>query len=353
MRRSHFEALAPRCAVCRAPEPLRLERVLREQGEHVLEGWLACTNPACQREFPVLDGAPQLVPSLSAHVRSQALAFLGRDELDASSESWLGDCLGPQSEFDTQRQHLSQYAWDHWAEFDPRESEREPAPGSISRVLDELWRHVGALPDGPLLEIGCSVGRASFELAQRTGRITLGVDLHQGKLRLAQRVLRESRVRYSRRRVGVVYERREFAVPTPAAERLDFWSVDAAQPPFIDGGFAAIVALNVLDSTHAPLELLRSCSRLLAPGGALVLACPYDWSASATPLEHWLGGHSQRGPNAGASEPVLRSMLGWNGDAALEQLALEREFDSLEWNVRLHERSVMRYRLHGAIARRR
>ncbi len=353
MRRRHLEALAPRCPVCRTPEPLRLERVLREQGEHVLEGWLACANPSCLREFPLLDGAPQLTVDLRAHLRSQALAFLGRDELDALSESWLGDCLGPQSEFDTQRQHLSQYAWDHWGEFDPLERERDPAPGSIARVLEALWSEVGALPDGPLLEIGASAGRASFELAARTGRVTLGVDLHQGKLRLAQSILRDARVRYARRRVGVVYERREFVVPTPSAELVDFWSVDAAQAPFADGSFAGIVALNVLDSTHAPLELLRSCSRLLAPGGVLLLACPYDWSTSAAPLEHWLGGHSQRGPNAGASEPVLRSMLGWSGDEALAQLALEREFDALEWNVRLHERSVMRYRLHGAIARRR
>ncbi len=353
MRRRHFETLAPRCPVCRNEQPLRLERVLREQGEHVLEGWLACANPSCLREFPVLDGAPLLAPDLRAHVRGQTLAFLGREGLDELSESWLGDCLGPQSEFDTLRQHLSQYAWDHWGEFDPLERERDPAPGSVARVLDELWRRVDALPDGPLLEIGCSVGRASFALAERTGRLTLGVDLHQGKLRLAQRILRESRVRYAQRRVGVVYERREFAVPTPAAERADFWSVDAAQAPFADGQFAGILALNVLDSTHAPLELLRSCARLLAPGGVLALACPYDWSLSAAPLEHWFGGHSQRGPNAGASEPVLRAMLGWAADPALAQLKPECEVDSLEWNVRLHERSVMRYRLHGVIARRR
>jgi SAM-dependent methyltransferase/uncharacterized protein YbaR (Trm112 family) len=353
MRRVHLETLAPRCPVCEAPSPLRLERVLREEREHVLEGWLSCANSACQREFPLVDGVPQFTRDLRAHVKAQTLAFLGRDELDELSESWLGDCSGPQSEFDTLRQHLSQYTWDHWAEFDPLESEREPAPGSIVRVLDALWRQVGALPDGPLLEIGCSAGRTSFELARRSERLTLGVDLHQGKLRLAQRVLRDSRVRYARRRVGVNYDRREFAVPTQAADKLDFWSVDAAQAPFADGSFAAVVALNVLDSTHAPLDLLRSCARLLAPGGALVLACPYDWSASAAPLEHWFGGHSQRGPNSGASEPVLRSMLGWSGDAQLARLELQSELDGLEWNVRLHERSVMRYRLHGVVARRR
>jgi SAM-dependent methyltransferase/uncharacterized protein YbaR (Trm112 family) len=351
MRRRHLEALAPRCPVCRSATPLRLARVLREHDEHLVEGWLACDAPNCQREYPILDGIAQFAPDLRAHVEGQLLSFLARDDLHELSESWIGDCAGPQSNFDALRQHVSNYAWDHYAEFDPHAGEPTDRASSILGVLDALWPHVGALPEGPLLEVGCSVGRVAFELAARTQRLVLGADLHQAKLRVAQRVLREQRVRFPLRRVGVVFERREFDVAFEGAERVDFWSLDASRAPFADGSFAAIVALNVLDSTHAPLELLRSCSRLLKPGGVLVLACPYDWSPSAAPLDAWFGGHSQRGPLAGASEAVLRSALGASADESLAKLRLERELDDLEWRVRLHERSVMHYRLHAVIAR--
>jgi SAM-dependent methyltransferase/uncharacterized protein YbaR (Trm112 family) len=349
MRRRHFEALAPRCPVCRPDQALRLAQVLREHDEHLVEGWLVCAAPACQREFPILDGVVQFAPDLRAHVEGQLLSFVARDDLHELSESWIGDCAGPQSSFDALRQHVSNYAWDHYGEFDPQAASSTERAGSIVGVLDALWPHVGALPEGPLLEIGCSAGRVAFELAARTQRLVLGADLHQAKLRVAQRVLRERRVRFPLRRVGVVYDRREFDVAFAESERVDFWSLDAARPPFADASFAAIVALNVLDSTHAPLELLRSCARLLKPGGALVLACPYDWAPSAAPLDAWFGGHSQRGPLAGASEAVLRSALA--ADEALASLKLEREVDGLEWRVRLHERSVMHYRLHGALAR--
>ena len=42
--------------------------------------------------------------------------------------------------------------------------------------------------------------------------------------------------------------------------------------------------------------------------GGLVLTTPYDWSA-AVPVDAWLGGHSQRGPHQGSSEPILRGLL--------------------------------------------
>jgi SAM-dependent methyltransferase len=220
------------------------------------------------------------------------------------------------------------------------------------RVLHACLDAAGELPSGPVLEVGCSVGRASFELARRTRREVLGVDIHHAKLRLASRVLREQRVVYARRRVGLAYDRREFAARFEGSERVDFWSCDAAALPFANGTFACVVALNVLDCARAPLEVLESCARMLVPGGVLVLACPYDWSANVTPIESWIGGHSQRGPNAGASEPLLRALLTPGAHAqSLGNVTITAELDDLAWHVRLHDRSSVRYRVHALIAR--
>ncbi len=219
--------------------------------------------------------------------------------------------------------------------------------GSVVRVLERGLDLGAEIPEGPLLDLGCAVGRTTFELAARTGRLVLGVDLSYAMLRLAARVLREELVRYPRRRVGLVYDRRDFPASFPSAENVDFWACDALALPFPIGSFAAIVGLNVLDCVQSPHDLLASLPRLLADNGKAILSTPYDWSPNATPVEAWLGGHSQRGENAGASEPVLRALLTPGAHpASVEGLRIVAEEPSLSWRVRLHDRAVMEYRVH-------
>ena len=69
------------------------------------------------------------------------------------------------------------------------------------------------------MDLGCSVGGTTFELAQQTGRLVLGVDLNLAMLRLAMAALQRGVVQYPRKRTGVVYDRRRFAVSFPNAEK--------------------------------------------------------------------------------------------------------------------------------------
>ncbi|HWM91299.1 MAG TPA: methyltransferase domain-containing protein [Thermoanaerobaculia bacterium] len=333
MRRGHLEALRPVCPVCRNA-PLAVAIAAREEGDDLREGILVCTGPECLREYPVIDGIPILVSNIRAWTAASLLQVTGRDDLSPEIESLLGDASGPGSSYDTSRQHLSAYAWDHYGDLDPEE---DGSPGSVRRLLDRALGLAGEIPDGPVLDVGCSVGRTSFTLAKRLDRTVVGIDLNFGMLRIASRVLREGRVRYDRRRVGMVYDRRDFAADLPGREQTDVWCCDATVLPFADGTFALAASLNVLDCVASPMESLSELARVLAPGGKALLATPYDWSSGATAVEGWLGGHSQRGPHRGASEPVLRALL------PLEILAEE---PALPWRVRLHDRSAVEYAVH-------
>lgn len=360
MRRSHFEALAPICPVCLADEresPLELGTVLVEEPEHLVEGIVRCTEPSCLSEYPIVDGVPFILPNLRELVAGAFGQITARDDLSGEMESLLGDCCGPGSPFDTTRQQLSSYGWDHWADLDPQEADCAPEqePGSLVRLLEEALARAGELPFGPVLELGCSVGRGTFELAGRTGaptvEIVLGIDLNVAMLRLAARVLQSGRVRYPRRRGGLVYDLREFEVQQPAGERVDFWACDAAALPFEAGRFGLVVGLNFLDSAQSPVDALTSVSRVLAPGGKAVLACPYDWSPGVTPVEAWVGGHSQRGKWRGSPEEVLRSLLTPGAHpASIEGLRIVTEAADLPWRVRLHDRSAVDYRCHLIVA---
>ena len=356
MKLRHFETLQPICPTCRDDKidqqfSLKLTTTLKQENDHVLEGILNCSNPDCLREYPIIDGIPIIVSRIRSYISENLSSIDARDDLEAVTESIVGDCCGPNSSFETIRQQLSSYAWDHYAEFDPEESFSRYRPSSAVGILEEALARAGEIAAGPIIEVGSSVGRTSFELAQRYGELVLGIDLNFSMLRLASRALRCGIVRYPRRRVGVVYDRREFPVSFVNDENVDFWACDAAALPFQDNTFSLAVSLNTLDCFYSPVDSLSSISRVLKSGGCALITCPYDWSSSATPVESWLGGHSQRGSNRGVSAEVLRALLMPGAQPqTIKGLELRSEIDGLEWNVRMHERCTVAYNVHAVIA---
>lgn len=330
---------------------MRLSTVIRKSGDHILEGVLHCSDTGCFMEFPIIDGIPILVSDTASYLRDNAHNLLARTDLSETIESMLGDCTGPGSAFDTARQHISTYAWDSYGDLDPEEADGPQLgtaqPGGVIRCLDAGLGLVGRAPQSPTLDIGCSVGRTSFELATRTDGLVLGIDLHLPMLRVARRVLETGVVSYPRRRVGIVYDRREFDVEFEEAERVDFWACDALALPFRDSSFATAVGLNVLDCLKSPHDLLDRLARILGPDGAAVISTPYDWSTGATPAEAWIGGHSQRGPDRGASEPFLRALLTEGAHPqSVAGLRILGEIVDFPWQARLHDRSIVSYAAH-------
>ncbi|MCA9188139.1 MAG: methyltransferase domain-containing protein [Pirellulaceae bacterium] len=365
MRRDTFELLQPVCPVCRGADqgewPLRLDAVMVESEQHILEGLLVCSNSACQREYPIIDGIPILVPNIRAYISDNIMSIVGRRDFSEVTDSVLGDCCGPGSMFDVLRQHLSSYAEDHYGELDTARTAndtREQNSG-VATALRDLVNAADTLtdetlpvdppPDGPLLDVGCSVGRTTFELAAMKRQPVVGIDLNFSMLRTAAAVLQRGEVAYPVRRVGLVYDRRSFAVDFPHAERVDFWACDALALPFRDDTFAGIVGLNVLDCVLSPVDFLRSLGRVVQGEGNVLLSCPFDWAPSATPVEQWLGGHSQRAVDRGSSEAVLQRWLGSNDDPWGTKLRLLDAAEGPVWNVRLHDRSQMQYRNYRII----
>jgi SAM-dependent methyltransferase len=129
----------------------------------------------------------------------------------------------------------------------------------------------------------------------------------------------------------------------------DVWICDATALPFADGTFAFAVGMNVLDCLGSPRDGLVEFDRVLVAGGQIVLSVPFDWTGSVTPVEHWIGGHSQRGPLNGDASEVLDLLL---TDGPLAAGGLRRKSPAIEipWHVRLHERSCMHYYAYGLAA---
>jgi len=353
LRWSHFESLRPVCPRCRLQEareaPLRVASRLVEEDEILIHGVLHCSEPTCQQEYPVVDGIPVLVPNVRAYLAENLFHLTLRSDLPEVLDSLLGDAAGPGTAFDATRQHLSTYAWDHYEDLAPEHPTEQGMPGAVARCLEEGLALLGE-PDrvpAPVLDIGCAVGRSAFDLGARSEGPVLGVDVNFSMLQVAQEVLRAGTVRYPRRRVGVVYDRRTFRVDLRGRDQVDFWACDALALPFPPGVFAFANALNVIDCVASPQGFLHAVAGALRPGAKALLSTPYDWSANVTPVEAWIGGHSQRGPDRGASEPLLRRLLDVGASAdGVTRFRVLGEKERVMWQARLHERSTVEYAVH-------
>jgi SAM-dependent methyltransferase/uncharacterized protein YbaR (Trm112 family) len=355
VRLRHFNELRPVCAVCRSRSttgaaPLTISHSIVQYDEDIIEGLLRCSNAACQFEYPIIDGIPFLIPNLRDFLSSNINEIRARTDLDNMTMSVLGDCCGGDSQFAVTRQQLASYAWGHYGDLDPESVDSNA--GSTATVLKSFGDLRQGLPGGPLADIGCSVGRATFELAARTERLTVGIDVNVGMLRLASSILRTGQVSYPRRHVGIVYGQRQFPSPFSRPDLVDFWACDAMSLPFVDGLFAGSVCLNTLDSVPSPVALLQSLARVSQPGSLVRMACPYDWSAAVTPIEGWIGGHSQRADHGGLSETILHGLLQEGTEGVSGRFAVEDEQRDVPWVVRLHDRSQMHYSVHAMTLRR-
>jgi SAM-dependent methyltransferase/uncharacterized protein YbaR (Trm112 family) len=346
--REHLERLRPLCPTCRVagrdPGSLELGTVARADGDDVLEGVLVCPERLCRREHPIVDGIAVVVADLSTWATHQLGAVLRRDDLTEFTESLLGDAAGPGSTLDQERSTLGAYGRGHWGDHD----DEDPLPRSdtLAGLLDTALSLLDEPPAGPWLDLGCAAGRGTLELASRTGDLAVGADLSFSLLRVADRVRREGRALFPLRRVGLVYDRKDLAVSDVRRDLTSFWCCDVALLPFPDAVFAGALALNVLDCVHSPLGLLLELGRTLGLGASALLSTPYDWAPTATPVESWLGGHSQRAEARGSSAAELRRILAPDASAGVDTgLSIIAERDRVPWQVYANERSSTRYEL--------
>lgn len=138
---------------------------------------------------------------------------------------------------------------------DPYRIWRERPLGALVEglELDTVMSLAGPLRDRRVLDVGCGDGTYLLAAAERGAR-AVGVD-H------SERMLRAARSRARRRSASVELARG-----------------DAAALPFPTGAFDVVFAVTVLTFSARPLPALRELSRVLAPGGRLVLAELGEWS---------------------------------------------------------------------------
>jgi 5-histidylcysteine sulfoxide synthase/putative 4-mercaptohistidine N1-methyltranferase len=153
-------------------------------------------------------------------------------------------------------------------------------------------------PRRKALDLGCAVGRASFELAREFDFVT-GIDFSARFIRIALQLKEKGNARYELVEEGDVvsyHERRLADVGLDrVAGRVEFYQGDASnlKPQFT--AYDLVLAANLLDRLYDPKRFLETIHERLNPGGVLVITSPYTWLEEFTKKENWLGGFRQGG----------------------------------------------------------
>ncbi len=143
------------------------------------------------------------------------------------------------------------------------------------------------------LDLGCAVGRASFELARQFEHVT-GIDFSARFIRVALQLKEKGNIHYELPEEGEIVSYHEARLSElgldQVAHRVEFFQGDATnlKPQFT--GYDLILAANLLDRLYDPKRFLHTVHERLNADGILVLTSPYTWLEEFTKKENWLGG---------------------------------------------------------------
>ncbi|MDF1826214.1 MAG: putative 4-mercaptohistidine N1-methyltransferase [Verrucomicrobiales bacterium] len=136
---------------------------------------------------------------------------------------------------------------------------------------------------GRALDLGCAVGRSSFELS-KVAREVLGIDFSLSFVQVAEAVGREENPGYRRYREMHLSDELTAKLPEGSIpERVSFEQGDAMDLRTDLGSFDLVHAANLLCRLPEPTRFLERLPDLVNPGGTLVVATPATWMEAYTP----------------------------------------------------------------------
>jgi len=136
------------------------------------------------------------------------------------------------------------------------------------------------------LDLGCAVGRSSFELSKHSQHVT-GIDFSANFIAAAEHMTKRGFIEYPLRETGNQTVPATATVPHGShPENCTFLRGDAMNLPDDLGSFERVHAANLICRLPDPEKLLRRLPELVTPGGELVLATPCTWLDEFTPPDH-------------------------------------------------------------------
>ena len=143
------------------------------------------------------------------------------------------------------------------------------------------------------LDLGCSVGRSTYELARNFDEV-IGIDFSANFINVGVKLKNYDSLIYKVKKEGEIFEEKSVSLESLGLEeiknKVSFMQGDACNLKDIYTGFDLIFCSNLIDRLYYPQMFLDDIPNRINKDGLLVLLSPYTWLEDYTPKENWLGG---------------------------------------------------------------
>ncbi len=164
------------------------------------------------------------------------------------------------------------------------------ACGFPARCVTEPLKHLVLNKKTRALDLGCAVGRSSFELGRHFDEV-VGIDFSTRFVTEAERMRKQRLITISVPREGDATDELRIALPMETrTENVRFEQGDACNLRADLGTFDLVLMANLIDRLPDPRRCLARVPALVSSGGWLIITSPYTWLEEYTPREKWLDG---------------------------------------------------------------
>lgn len=219
-------------------------------------------------------------------------------------ESPYEEKIGGESyESDTMVAQYAEFGWGSSAFGVPNYPQR------CARIALEYMKRK---PRRKALDVGCAIGRSTFELARGFDEVT-GLDFSARFIALGSRLKEEGRFGYAFATEGELVTYKTVTLEAygleKEAQKVSFWQADACNLKPHLRGYDLIFAGNLIDRLYDPAKFLEDLHTRLNVGGMLILTSPYTWLEEYTPKEKWLGGFKRDGEDFTTLDGLKEQLL--------------------------------------------
>jgi SAM-dependent methyltransferase len=264
--------ICPQCLMDDVP----LDLTVREaEADEVLDGGLACRQ--CGGSYPIQQGVAVVLPEATRHILTESGGYNAPGMLSAYLWSHFGDLLS------------------------------DPDATKAYRIWSRGFKPTA----GDALDVGCAVGRLSFELSKTHDHV-IGLDTSIAFIGKAREILMGKQLRFDLIVEGHLTEPRRYDFDeSHDFSRVDFIVADALALPFRQRAFATAAAINLLEKVPDPMQHLVEINRVLRDRSAMFLfSDPFSWDEAVSPPKMWLSGNGNAQYSARGIDTMRRIFAG-------------------------------------------
>lgn len=160
--------------------------------------------------------------------------------------------------------------------------------------VDVLKPYLKNINKSKALDLGCSVGRSTFELANIFDDV-LGIDFSANFINVGIKLKKYEALTFKVATEGALFDEKTVSLKEMELEdnknNVTFMQGDACNLKELYTGYDLIFCSNLIDRLYYPQKFLDDIPYRVNKEGLLVLLSPYTWLEDYTPKANWLGGY--------------------------------------------------------------